>query len=98
MYRPNLIIHVYNDLHDRKENSTICWSPGWNLDIKYPRLLLLLSKNKISGFKDKLALDLDPNTTSLRQIDINKARREDPANEFENEYDKEDYELEGVME
>ena len=64
MYRPNVIFHVYNDLHDRKEHAEIFWK---NQDGKaMPRLLLHFTKNKISGFKEKLVLDLDPETVALR--------------------------------
>jgi DNA primase catalytic core len=64
MYRPNIIFHVYNDLHDRKEHAEIFWRGS---DGKTnPRLLLHFTKNKISGYKDKLIIDLDPETVSLR--------------------------------
>jgi DNA primase catalytic core len=63
MYRPNVIWHVYNDMHDRKEHAEIFWKDEEG-NIK-PRLLLHFTKNKISGFKDKLILDLDPKTVSL---------------------------------
>ena len=62
MYRPNFIFHVYNDMHDRKEHAEIFWSKDGKI---YPRLLLHFTKNKISGFKDKLVLDLDVETVSL---------------------------------
>ena len=66
MYRPNYIFHVYNDLHDRKEHAEIFWSEDGKA---YPRLLLHFTKNKISGFKEKLVLDLDPATVSLKPRD-----------------------------
>jgi DNA primase catalytic core len=67
MYRPNAIFHVYNDMHDRKEHCEIFWKDDeGNM---YPRLLLHFTKNKISGFKDKLILDLDPKTVSLSVCD-----------------------------
>jgi len=74
MYRPNVIWHVYNDIHDRKEHAEIFWrdSEG-NMR---PRLLLHFTKNKISGFKDKLILDLDPSTVSLLPIDPKQALRD----------------------
>jgi len=64
MYRPNVIFHVYNDLHDRKEHAEIFWKNEEGKAL--PRLLLHFTKNKISGFKEKLVLDLDPDTVSLR--------------------------------
>lgn len=77
MYRPNIIFHVYNDLHDRKEHAEIFWT---NEDGKTcPRLLLLITKNKISGFKDKLVLDLDPQSVTLRPKNSQAARLESDA-------------------
>lgn len=67
MYRPNVIWHVYNDMHDRKEHAEIFWRDD-NNQVR-PRLLLHFTKNKISGFKDKLVLDLDPSSVSLKPID-----------------------------
>lgn len=64
MYRPNVIFHVYNDLHDRKEHAEIFWKSEDGKAL--PRLLLHFTKNKISGFKEKLVLDLDPETVALR--------------------------------
>jgi replicative DNA helicase len=71
MYRPNVIWHVYNDMHDRKEHAEIFWKDEDN-NIR-PRLLLHFTKNKISGFKDKLVLDLDPETVSLNPVDTSNA-------------------------
>ena len=78
MYRPNVIFHVYNDMHDRKEHAEIFWKDEEN--IIRPRLLLHFTKNKISGFKDKLILDLDPATVSLTPISPDDALQE--AEEF----------------
>lgn len=64
MYRPNIIFHVYNDLHDRKEHAEIFWTDDSGK--MNPRLLLHFTKNKISGFKEKLILDLHPPTVSLK--------------------------------
>lgn len=73
MYRPNFIFHVYNDLHDRKEHAEIFWSKD---GVAYPRLLLHFTKNKISNFKDKLIMDLDPTTVSLKPRDSQQAKVE----------------------
>lgn len=78
MYRPNVIWHVYNDMHDRKEHAEIFWQDE-NNQIR-PRLLLHFTKNKISGFKDKLVLDLDPSSVSLRPVDPFNALEQ--ANEY----------------
>ncbi len=74
MYRPNVIFHVYNDMHDRKEHVEIFWKDDQNN--MFPRLLLHFTKNKISGFKDKLVLDLDPKTVSLLPVDANQCLSE----------------------
>lgn len=71
MYRPNVIWHVYNDMHDRKEHAEFFWKDDeGNMR---PRLLLHFTKNKISGFKEKLVLDLDPATVSLKPVSQNSA-------------------------
>lgn len=74
MYRPNIIFHVYNDMHDRKEHAEIFWKD--DEDNMQPRLLLHFTKNKISGFKNKLVVDLDPKTVSLKPIDPDEALRQ----------------------
>lgn len=64
MYHPNAIIHVYNDLHDRSENPEIFWVNKNEIE---PRLVLVVSKNKISEFKDKLFFDLTKASVTLEQ-------------------------------
>lgn len=76
MYRPNAIIHVYNDLHDRKENATIYWSSKDDPQTLLPRLCLIVTKNKLTDFKDKLIFDLDPKTVAMHQTDTDVARFE----------------------
>jgi DNA primase len=74
MYRPNVIFHVYNDIHDRKEHAEIFWNDEeGNMR---PRLLLHFTKNKISSFKEKMFLDLDPTTVSLRPVDSRFAQQQ----------------------
>lgn len=66
MYRPNIIFHVYNDIHDRKEHAEIFWNDvDGNMR---PRLLLNFTKNKISSFKEKMFLDLDPTSVTLKPV------------------------------
>lgn len=77
MYRPNVIFHVYNDVHDRKEHAEIFWVDNDNKI--YPRLLLHFTKNKISGFKEKLVLDLNITNIFLSPVSPELAR-EDTAN------------------
>jgi hypothetical protein len=75
-YRPNAIIHVYNDLNDRMDDAEIFWESDRQRGKRLPRLMLVVAKNKISKFKDKLMLDLDPETVCLREYDIDLARQE----------------------
>ena len=71
MYRPNVIFHVYNDVHDRKEHAEIFWNDSdGNMR---PRLMLHFTKNKISPFKEKLFLDLDPMSVTLNPVGNQKA-------------------------
>lgn len=67
MYRSNAIVHVYNDFKDRGDFAEIFWVDPFEPDVKKPRLSLLFGKNKISGFADKLIVDLDPKTVTLVQ-------------------------------
>jgi DNA primase len=74
MYRPNVIFHVYNDIHDRKEHAEIFWNDEeGNMR---PRLLLHFTKNKISSFKEKLFLDLDPTSVTLKPVDPKQAKNQ----------------------
>jgi len=75
-YRPNAIIHVYNDLNDRMDDAEIFWESDHQRGERLPRLMLVVSKNKISKYKDKLMMDLDPVTVCLREYDTNRAREE----------------------
>lgn len=76
MYRPNAIIHVYNDSHDRKEHAEIFWKDPSRPELKMPRLMLLFTKNKLTAFKDKLIMDLDVDTVTLIQRDKDDAYAE----------------------
>jgi DNA primase catalytic core len=78
MYRPNIIIHVYNDLNDRGEDATIQWIDKETKTL-CPRLMLVFGKNKITSFKspeNKIMMDLDPATVSLTEKDLDEARTE----------------------
>lgn len=88
-YRPNIIIHVYNDVNDRGQDyAEIFWEDGHEkvitidgetIDEKLPRLLLVVSKNKISSFKDKLVMDLNKTTVTLKPCDKEQAKKEQKA-------------------
>lgn len=94
-YRPNMIIHVYNDLNDRMDDAEIFWTSNKHRGIRLPRLMLVISKNKISKFKDKLMMDLDPDTVGLRQADPDEAREE--AVEFWEKKASGDVQVQGGM-
>ena len=74
MYRPNIIFHVYNDIHDRKDHAEIFWKDAEGK--VYPRLMLHFTKNKISGFKEKLILDMDTSNIFLKPVDPDQARED----------------------
>ena len=74
MYRPNIIFHVYNDIHDRKDHAEIFWKDSSGKI--YPRLMLHFTKNKISGFKEKLILDMDISNIFLTPVDPDQARED----------------------
>ncbi len=79
IYRPNYIVHVYNDLHDRGSDSEIFWVDKAEPNKRQPRLMLIFAKNKITSFKspeDKLMFDLNKNTVTLSSTDIESARGE----------------------
>jgi replicative DNA helicase len=78
IYRPNLIMHVYNDLNDRGEFAEILWHrPG--IPEPQPRILINITKNKITKFKQKLVFDLDTDTITFSQYDTEEARSESAA-------------------
>ena len=66
-YDASAIIHVYNDLNDRPNNAELYWTKPSEPEKKLPRLMLMVTKNKITEFKHKLMMDLDPVTVTLRQ-------------------------------
>jgi len=74
MYRPLAILHVYNDLHDRKDHAEIFWTNDEGT--ASPRLLINFTKNKISSFKDKLILDLDTRSVTLKPKCVKNALNE----------------------
>jgi hypothetical protein len=76
IYRPSMILHVYNDLHDRKEAAEIFWIDPATPELKQPRLTVIFSKNKISAFKEKLVMDIDIQSVTIRQKSKEEAYRE----------------------
>jgi DNA primase catalytic core len=75
-YRANLIVHVYNDLNDRKDFAEAYWLSPANPDVPQPRLQLIFSKNKITSFKRQLAMDLDTSTVTVFPTDLEKAKHD----------------------
>lgn len=76
MYRPNAILHVYNDLNDRADHAEIFWVDPARPEEVLPRLNVIFGKNKISKFKKSVVLDLDPDTVTLKQVDANAAKKD----------------------
>jgi DNA primase catalytic core len=73
MYRPNIIFHVYNDLSDRKDDAEIFWTKPSDPLQALPRLVLHFTKNKITSFKEKIVVDLDPVSVTMVSTDKEKA-------------------------
>ena len=73
-YKPNIIIHVYNDLADRGEEAEIFYKD--KLGKKWPRLLWVVSKNKINSFKNRFVVDVDPTTVSAKPKNVEEAESE----------------------
>ncbi len=97
IYRPNVIMHVYQDLHDRGEHATVYWKDKDG--VKQPRIFILVGKNKITSFKspeNKLVLDLDKTTVTVREVNIEAARRE--AKQFLEDLDEIDFTEEAMEE
>jgi len=63
-YQPNAIIHVYNDLNDRREYAEFYWRKE-GVHEHQPQLMLIISKNKISAFKENILLNLDKKSVTL---------------------------------
>jgi len=73
MFRASVIIHVYNDLNDRQDCAEAVWMKAGK---RCPRLMLIYGKNKVTGFKERLIMDLDPDTVTLKQVDFYTAAKE----------------------
>lgn len=72
-FRAGAIIHVYNDINDRgEENADIFWCKP-NVNKKLPRLMLVYGKNKLTSFKGKIFVDIDPDTLTLKEVPTNVA-------------------------
>jgi hypothetical protein len=76
MYRANAIIHVYNDICDRKDAAEFFWTTTSEPNTPQPRLLLMFGKNKITSFNKTLYMDLDPNTVTLSEVRVERAKQD----------------------
>ena len=76
MYRSNAIIHVYNDLKDRQDYAEFFYTDPMHPEVLKPRLLLVFGKNKITGFDRTLYLDLDTESVTLKQVNVDQAKRD----------------------
>lgn len=87
-YRASIIIHVYNDVHDRRDDAEIFWGD------KQPRLLLVTTKNKIGKWKNNLIMDLDVNSVTLKEVSWKVANEDWKAYVSENEVENNTYQTE----
>lgn len=84
MFRAGAIVHVYNDLNDRGDPSTggaaeIMWQDPFEPDKNLPQLALVFGKNKLSSFKGKLVMNLNPSSVTLAQENLAEAARKSEA-------------------
>jgi len=73
-YRPNAIIHIYNDLDQRGDYAQFWWIKQEDPETPCPTLLMIFGKNKITSYKKSLALNLDPRTVTLTPTDMSVVR------------------------
>jgi len=69
-YRPNAICHIYNDVNDRPGNPEIFHLEDGRIS---PRLLMCITKNKISNMKHNLVFDLSVKNVCPHAIDYDHA-------------------------
>lgn len=73
-YKPNIIMHVYNDVADRAEDAEIYYYDKYGK--KAPRLLWLVTKNKMNSFKGRLVNDVDKEAVMLWPKSLDDAEAE----------------------
>ena len=76
-YKPDAIVHVYNDYTFRKDDATIFWTDEEGQ--KHPRLICLIYKNKIAAFKGEMAFNLLPGSIMMQEISAEEMRRDNKA-------------------
>ena len=88
MYRPDYIMHVYQDLTARREHAKFFWVKDKTNKYVLPRIHLIMEKNKVSGRKPTIFLDMNPRSVSMREVDASTAESE--AKLYEQLYDNGD--------
>jgi len=68
-YDGQVIIHLYNDLHDMGPNSTVYHISERDDQTQLPIIELIFGKNKISSFKSNLMLKFFPSNARFHYID-----------------------------
>jgi len=70
-YDGNVIMHLYNDLHDKKDRANDYHTVKYNNTItRLPRIELSIQKNKISSFKENLFFDFYPASSDFKEVPI----------------------------
>jgi len=75
-YDSDVIIHLYNDLHNKGENLAECIHYGENGGDILPRIWCKFGKNKITGYVGLEYLDLYPELANLKPVEKNRANQE----------------------
>jgi DNA primase len=65
-YDANLIVHLYNELHEKGPNATMSHVAG---DSKLPIIEMIFGKNKITSFKSSLYFKFFPASSDFKEID-----------------------------
>ena len=70
-YDGNVIMHLYNDLHDKKDRANDYHTVKYNNTLtRLPRVELSIQKNKISSFKENLFFDFYPASSDFKEVPI----------------------------
>jgi hypothetical protein len=81
IYDANLIIHIYNDLHERG-GQAVCFHEHESQ--RLPRIRFGIGKNKITEFKDRLFFDFYPASGLFRYVPVSVAEEDMKQRTYEN--------------
>ena len=74
-YDASVIIHLFNELHMEGPYKSVLVHEDDNGKIM-PRIWCKFGKNKVSGFEDRVFLDLYPSNATYRSVDTKQAERD----------------------